>query len=47
MTDFPVAEFTFQGAVKVTDIINGYRVSRRYFGYSTEEAVELFKQENS
>jgi len=29
----------------VSDIINGYLVSRRYFGYTKLEAIKLFRAE--
>lgn len=29
----------------VTDIVNGYLVTRRYFFYTKKEAVALFKEE--
>lgn len=34
-----------EGAWVVSDIVNGYRVARRYYYYSKREAVRLFKQE--
>lgn len=36
---------TFQGAWRISAILNGYRVSRQYFGYSKREVVRLFKSE--
>lgn len=33
------------GALEITDIINGYLVRRVYFGYSKREAIKLFKDE--
>lgn len=33
------------GALEITDIINGYLVRRVYFGYSKREAIKLFKNE--
>ena len=32
------------GALIVSDIINGYLVTRKYYGYSRKEARELFKE---
>lgn len=34
-----------EGAWVVSDIVNGYRVSRRYYFYTKREAVRLFRQE--
>jgi hypothetical protein len=34
------------GAWLIADIINGYRVARRYYGYTKREAIRLFKKEN-
>ena len=33
------------GMLIVSDIVNGYRVARKYLGYSQAEAVAMFKQE--
>lgn len=33
------------GAWIVSDIINGYLVTRRYYGYTKREALQLFRQE--
>jgi len=38
-------ERTFQGAWRITAMINGYLVSRQYMGYTKKEAVSLFQQE--
>lgn len=38
-------EKTFQGAYRVSDIINGQYVSRQYFGYTKKEAIAEFKHE--
>ena len=38
-------EITFQGAVRVSDIVNNRLVSIQYFGYTPDEAVELFTEE--
>jgi hypothetical protein len=34
-----------QGQWIVTDIINGYLVSKQFFGYNKKEAIKLFKKE--
>ena len=33
------------GGYCVADIVNGYRVQRRYFGYTKRECVRMFKEE--
>jgi hypothetical protein len=38
-------ERTFQGAYKISDIINGYLVTRQYMGYTKREAIQAFKQD--
>lgn len=38
-------ERTFQGAYKISAIVNGYLVSRQYMGYTKREAIQAFKQE--
>jgi hypothetical protein len=40
-------EKTYQGALKISDIIGGQFVSRQYFGYSKREALRLFKDETA
>jgi hypothetical protein len=40
-----IAEKTFQGAWRITDLINGYFVTRQYFGYTKREAMRRFKEE--
>jgi 5-bromo-4-chloroindolyl phosphate hydrolysis protein len=40
-----IAEKNNEGAWVVSDIVNGYRVSRRYYFYTKREAVRLFRQE--
>jgi len=35
-----------EGAYVISDIIAGYLVTRRYYGYTKREAVQLFKEEN-
>ena len=39
-------EKTFQGAWKVSAIINGYLITRQYFGYTKKQAIVLFKGES-
>jgi len=39
-------EKTVEGAYRITAIIGGYLVTRRYYGYTKKEAVKLFKEEN-
>jgi hypothetical protein len=34
-----------EGAWRVSDIIGGYLVTRRYYGYTKREAIKLFKEE--
>jgi len=34
-----------QGAWVISDIVNGFYVSRAYFYYTKKEAIRLFKQE--
>ena len=38
-------ERNFEGAYVVSDIIGGYLVVRRYYGYTKKEAIALFKSE--
>jgi hypothetical protein len=35
-----------EGAWVVSDIIQGYLVTKRYYGYTKREAISLFKGEN-
>lgn len=37
-------ERTFQGAYKISAIVNGYLVSKQYMGYTKREAVQAFKE---
>lgn len=39
-------ERTFQGAWRISAIVDGYLVSKQYIGYTKKEAVSLFKQEH-
>jgi hypothetical protein len=32
------------GGYRVSEIVNGYYVTMRYFGYTKKEAVRLFRQ---
>lgn len=38
-------ERTFQGAYRISAIVNGYLVSKQYIGYTKREAIQAFKQE--
>ena len=38
-------ERNYEGAYIVSDIVNGYRVARKYYGYSKREALAMFKAE--
>ena len=40
-----IAEKNYEGAWVVSDIVNGFRVSRRYYGYTMREALAMFKAE--
>jgi len=35
-----------EGAWRISDIINGYWVSRVYYFYTKREAIKLFRKEN-
>lgn len=37
-------ERTFQGAYKISAIINGYLVTKQYMGYTKREAIQAFKE---
>jgi hypothetical protein len=37
---------TYQGAMEISDIINGYLVTRQYFGCTKKQAINLFKAEH-
>lgn len=37
-------EKTFQGAWRVSNMVNGYLVTRQFFGYTKKEAVAAFKE---
>jgi len=36
-------ERNHEGAWIVSDIVDGYRVERKYYGYTKQEARQLFK----
>lgn len=35
----------YEGAWVISDIVDGYLVTRRYYGYSKREAMRLFRRE--
>ena len=37
-------ERTVQGAWRVSQIVDGYLLTRQFFGYTKKEAMQLFKQ---
>ena len=37
-------EKTFQGAYKISALVNGYLVSKQYMGYTKREAIQAFKE---
>jgi hypothetical protein len=37
-------ERTFQGAWRISAIVDGYLVTRQFFGYTKKEAVAAFKE---
>lgn len=39
-------EKTLQGAWRISGMVNGYLVSKQYFGYTKKEAIAAFQQEN-
>jgi hypothetical protein len=40
-----IVEKNYEGAWVVSDIVGGYWVSRRYYGYSKRKALAMFKAE--
>ena len=34
-----------EGAWRISDVVDGYLVTRRYYGYTKSEAIKLFKEE--
>lgn len=39
-------ERTFQGAWRISALVNGYLVTKQYFGYTKKEAVTAFQLEH-
>lgn len=39
-------ERTFQGAWRISGMIDGYLITRQFFGYTKKEAIAAFQQEN-
>lgn len=39
-------ERTFQGAWRISGMIDGYLVTRQFFGYTKKEAIAAFQQES-
>jgi hypothetical protein len=37
-------ERTFQGAWRISAIVDGYLVTRQFFGYTRKEAISAFKE---
>jgi hypothetical protein len=37
-------ERTFQGAWRISGMVDGYLVTRQFFGYTKKEAVAAFKE---
>ena len=37
-------ERTFQGAYRISAVVNGYLVSKQYMGYTKKEAIQAFKE---
>jgi hypothetical protein len=37
-------EKTFQGAWRISGIVDGYLVTRQFFGYTKKEAIAAFKE---
>lgn len=35
-----------EGAWVISDVVNGYLMTRRYYGYTLTEAIRLFKSES-
>jgi hypothetical protein len=36
-------ERTFQGAWRISDMVDGYIVTRQFFGYTKKEAIAAFR----
>lgn len=39
-------EKNYSGAYVISDVVNGYLVTKQYYGYTKREAVALFKKES-
>lgn len=39
-------ERTFQGAWRISAMVNGYLVSKQYFGYTKREALAAFQEQH-
>lgn len=39
-------EKTFQGAWRISAMVNGYLVSKQYFGYTKKEAISQFQHDH-
>jgi hypothetical protein len=37
-------ERTYQGAWRISGIVDGYLVTRQFFGYTKKEAIAAFKE---
>ena len=42
-----IERVSHSGAWIVSDIVDGYRVARTYYGYTRAESLRMFKAENS
>jgi hypothetical protein len=40
-------EKNYSGAYVISDVVNGYLVTKQYYGYTKREAVALFKKESA
>ena len=40
-----IIERNYEGAYIVSDIVDGFRVCRRYYGYTRREALTMFRRE--
>jgi hypothetical protein len=39
-------EENYEGALIISDLVDGYLVTKKYYGYTKREAVALFKKES-
>lgn len=39
-------EYTFQGAIRITAIVNDYLVTEQYMGYTKKEAIAMFQEKH-